>query len=58
MQLVNSNTVMARLGDISRATLWRYLKDPELDFPRPIVMRKRRFWREDELSDWIASRAA
>jgi len=58
MRLVNANTVMARLGEISRVTLWPYLKDPELGFPRPIVMRKRRFWREDELSDWIASRAA
>lgn len=58
MQLVNSKTVMERLGQISRVTLWRYQNDPELEFPQPVVLRKRRFWREDDLTNWVASRAA
>lgn len=58
MQLVNSKTVMERLGQISRVTLWRYQNDPELEFPQPVVLRKRRYWREDDLTKWVASRAA
>lgn len=57
MQLINSKAVMERLGQISRVTLWRYQNDPDLEFPQPVVLRKRRFWREDDLANWVASRA-
>lgn len=56
MQLVNSKSVMQRLGGISRVSLWRYVNDPELDFPQPIVVRTRRFWKEDDLANWVESR--
>ena len=56
MQLVNSKSVMQRLGGISRVSLWRYVNDPELDFPQPIVVRTRRFWKEDDLTNWVESR--
>lgn len=56
MHLVNSKVVMERLGQISRVTLWRYVKDPELEFPQPIVMRKRRYWKEADLTNWVESR--
>lgn len=52
-KLVNSNTVMDRLGGISRTTLWRYFNDPEFGFPKPVVMRNRNYWKEAELSAWI-----
>ncbi|PTE12716.1 transcriptional regulator [Fuscovulum blasticum DSM 2131] len=57
MQLVNSKSVMQRLGGISRVSLWRYVNDPDLDFPQPIVVRTRRFWKEDDLAKWVDSRA-
>lgn len=56
MQLVNSKVVMKRLGQISRVTLWRYVKDPELEFPQPVMLRKRRYWKEDDLTNWVESR--
>ena len=41
---------------ISDMTLWRWLRDPELGFPRPLVINRRRYWREDEIKVWLASR--
>jgi len=37
-------------------TLWRWLRDPELGFPRPLVINGRRYWRESEIKAWLASR--
>lgn len=55
--LVPANNVRERFG-VTDMTLWRWLRDDALSFPRPIYIKTRRYWREDELSDWIASRAA
>lgn len=37
--------------------LWRKLKDPDLNFPRPVYIGKRRFFDEAEISAWIDARA-
>jgi hypothetical protein len=39
-------------------TLARWELDEELGFPKPIVIRTRRYWREDELATWERSKAA
>lgn len=36
--------------DISNMTLWRWLRDEGLKFPRPIVIRRRRMFDEEELN--------
>lgn len=36
-------------------TLWRWLEAPEVDFPRSIYVRRRRFWRESDLAAWVAA---
>lgn len=38
-------------------TLWRYLQDESLGFPRPFYIRKRRYFWVDELESWKAARA-
>lgn len=43
---------------ISDRSLDRWLAAPNLAFPRPIVIRRRRYWRADEISAWERSRAA
>jgi predicted DNA-binding transcriptional regulator AlpA len=47
----------ARYGGISDMTLWRWLRDPALNFPRPITINRRRFWREESLLEWERTRA-
>jgi hypothetical protein len=39
-------------------TIARWLDDPELNFPKPIYIRKRRYWRENELAAWERSQAS
>jgi hypothetical protein len=39
-------------------TVERWLQDPNLNFPKPIVVNKRRYWRLEELERWERSRAS
>ena len=42
-------------GGVSDMTLWRYLHDPYLNFPKPIYIKKRRYWQETEVISWLES---
>jgi len=42
---------------VSDMSLWRWLNDPDLAFPKPIYIRGRRFWRISDLEAWEISRA-
>jgi predicted DNA-binding transcriptional regulator AlpA len=33
--------------------LWRWLAKPELEFPRPIVIGRLRYWRERDVLEWL-----
>jgi len=35
----------------------RWLGDPELEFPDPTVINGRHYWFEDEIDQWLTSRA-
>lgn len=56
-RLLPSKTVRERLGNCSSMTLWRYLQDEKLGFPRPIIIRNRRFWDADEIELFITRQA-
>jgi predicted DNA-binding transcriptional regulator AlpA len=43
-------------GGISDMTLWRWQDNPELIFPRPIYIGRRRYWREAEIIAWLEAR--
>ena len=43
--------------DITDRTLDRWLNNPEMDFPRPMVVNGRRYFRETELVAWERKRA-
>ncbi|MBE9636540.1 helix-turn-helix transcriptional regulator [Salipiger mangrovisoli] len=51
--LITANDVCARLGGVTKMTLWRYLNDEEMAFPKPIYIRTRRYWKEADLAEWI-----
>lgn len=41
------------LGGISDMTLHRRLKDESLNFPRPIYIAKRRYWKIADVLAWL-----
>lgn len=43
---------------ISDMTLFRWLKNPENDFPRPIYFGPRRYWKLPDLEAWERRAAA
>ncbi|RWP80471.1 DNA-binding protein [Mesorhizobium sp.] len=53
---LTAKQVHARYG-ITDMTLWRWLNNSELNFPRPIVITKRRYFKVDEVLEWERSRA-
>lgn len=50
-------TVWKRYGKTDR-TLDRWLKDEALSFPRPIIIRNRRYFKENELLNWEIAQAS
>jgi predicted DNA-binding transcriptional regulator AlpA len=56
--LVPARVVRAELGGISDMTLWRWLHRPDLEFPQPVLISRRRYWRRQDLETWKRSRFA
>lgn len=48
-RLLTSNEVRALFGDTCQMTLWRWLQDDSLGFPKPTMIRRRRYWDADEI---------
>ena len=55
-KLIGSAAVRELCGGISDMTCWRWLNDDALNFPKPIYISRRRYWREADILDWINSR--
>lgn len=39
-------------------SLWRWLNDPEMNFPKPVYIGKRRYWQEAEIIAWLQAQQA
>lgn len=50
---ISSTAVRTLCGGVSDMTLWRWLRDPELSFPKPVYIARRRYWREAEVVAWL-----
>lgn len=50
---ISARAVCDMCGSVSDMTLHRWLKDPQKQFPRPIYIAKRRYWREAEIVAWL-----
>ena len=57
-KLIGAAAVREMCGGVSDMSVWRWLSDPALQFPRPIYISRRRYWREAEILGWIDSREA
>jgi len=55
-RIIKAQDLRALCGGISDMTLWRWLNDQSLDFPRPIYLGRRRYWRETEVLAWLDAR--
>jgi predicted DNA-binding transcriptional regulator AlpA len=49
---------IARRFGISSMSLWRWLNDPKLAFPRPTQIRERNYWRLGDIVAWERRAAA
>lgn len=56
-RLISAAAVRELCGGVSDMSLWRWLNNPELEFPRPIHIQRRRYWREAEMLAWIERQA-
>ena len=54
--MINSRQVRAKCADVSDMTLWRWLQDSASDFPKPVYVNKRRYWREADVCAWWGNR--
>jgi excisionase family DNA binding protein len=50
--IMTVNDVCAHLG-VSRVTLYRWIKDPKMNFPEPIRLNTRQGWRKKDIDNWI-----
>lgn len=49
--------VRERYGGISDMSLWRWVRNPEMGFPQPLTINRRRYWCLRELEVWEQFRA-
>ncbi len=50
--------VAERFGGISDMTLWRWAQDSKLGFPKPTVIKGRKFYDLAEIEAWERARSA
>lgn len=55
--MLTSAQVREICGQCSDMTIYRNLRDERADFPRPVYVNRRRYWRADEIEQWWASRS-
>lgn len=53
---IPAGTVQNMCGDVSAMTLHRWLNNPELNFPKPTYIGRRRYWRETDVIAWLEAR--
>jgi len=54
--LLTGKQVRARMGAVSDMSIWRWMRDDRVQFPRPMKMNRRNYWRLGDLRQWQASR--
>nr|WP_090158660.1 AlpA family phage regulatory protein [Loktanella sp. DSM 29012] len=52
-KLISSFAVRELCGGVSNMTIWRWLQDPDMNFPKPIKIGRRNYWREADMIVWL-----
>lgn len=50
---IQTRDVRELCGGVSDMTLWRWLNERDIGFPKPIYIAGRRYWREAEVVAWL-----
>jgi len=53
--LIAAKAVLARYGGICAMTLHRWVRDPDLNFPKRLLINGRRYWGLSELLPWASA---
>jgi hypothetical protein len=53
--LIAAKAVLARYGGICGMTLDRWVRGPDLNFPKRLLINGRRYWRPSELLAWASA---
>ena len=54
--LIPIGEVCSMLGGITSMSVYRWLNDPRMEFPRPHYLGRIRYWDRAEIIEWIRSR--
>ena len=55
--MIGSQKATARYNHKCRLTLYRWMRDEKLNFPQPVKINRRWYWKLGELRAWERSRA-
>jgi predicted DNA-binding transcriptional regulator AlpA len=55
--LINAPQVLGMFG-ITDMTLWRWLHNERLGFPKPIYIQRLRYWKRAEVRRWLEQQRA
>jgi predicted DNA-binding transcriptional regulator AlpA len=55
-RLLPAAQVLTRYS-VTAMTVWRWLRSKTLNFPKPITINRRRYWRLQDLVSWERERA-
>jgi predicted DNA-binding transcriptional regulator AlpA len=54
--LLTGKQTRARVGGVSDMCIWRWMRDERVQFPHPIQINRRNYWRLGDLRQWQAER--
>lgn len=55
-KLLTAATVRELCGGVTDMTLWRWVQRADLDFPKPLKIGRRNYWREADVLAWLDTR--
>ncbi len=56
--LLNSAQTKTRCGNVTDMCIWRWMRDPRVQFPLPVTINRRNYWRLGDLRHWQEQHAA
>lgn len=55
-KLLTAAAVRELCGGVTDMTLWRWVQRADLDFPKPLKIGRRNYWREADILAWLDTR--
>lgn len=52
-KLITQAEIKDTFGGVSDMTIWRWLQDPKMGFPKPIKIKTRNYWKSIDVDTWL-----